>query len=101
HVLSQNIRFEADLVDQLFNSSEKRLARVLLLLANFGKDRGAADGDSKNQPGNLGRDHWHYPLQGEFLYEPIPETGIHRLQRWAGGSQLPVERSAARLGLLH
>jgi len=37
HVLSRNIRFEADLVDQLFNSSEKRLARVLMLLANFGK----------------------------------------------------------------
>jgi CRP/FNR family cyclic AMP-dependent transcriptional regulator len=37
HLLSRNIRFEADLVDQLFNSSEKRLARVLLLLANFGK----------------------------------------------------------------
>ena len=32
------IRVEADLVDQLFNSSEKRLARLLLLLANFGKD---------------------------------------------------------------
>ena len=37
HVLSRNIRIEEDLVDQLFNSSEKRLARVLLLLANFGK----------------------------------------------------------------
>jgi CRP/FNR family transcriptional regulator, cyclic AMP receptor protein len=37
-VLSRNIRIEEDLVDQLFNSSEKRLARVLLLLANFGKD---------------------------------------------------------------
>lgn len=37
HVLSRNIRFEADLVDHLFNSSEKRLARILLLLANFGK----------------------------------------------------------------
>ena len=36
-LLSRNIQFEADLVDQLFNSSEKRLARVLLLLANFGK----------------------------------------------------------------
>jgi CRP/FNR family cyclic AMP-dependent transcriptional regulator len=39
HLLSRNIRIEEDLVDQLFNSSEKRLARVLLLLANFGKDR--------------------------------------------------------------
>jgi CRP-like cAMP-binding protein len=38
YVLSRNIRIEGDLVDQLFNSSEKRLARVLLLLANFGKE---------------------------------------------------------------
>src|SRR5438046_5472544 len=37
-LLSRNIQFEADLVDQLFNSSEKRLARILLLLANFGKE---------------------------------------------------------------
>ena len=38
HLLARNIRMEADLIDQLFNSSEKRLARLLLLLANFGKD---------------------------------------------------------------
>jgi CRP/FNR family transcriptional regulator, cyclic AMP receptor protein len=38
HLLGRTIRVEADLVDQLFNSSEKRLARMLLLLANFGKD---------------------------------------------------------------
>src|SRR6476469_9280914 len=38
YLLTRNIRYEADLVDQLFNSSEKRLARVLLLLAHFGKD---------------------------------------------------------------
>ena len=38
HLLGRAIRVEADLVDQLFNSSEKRLARMLLLLANFGKD---------------------------------------------------------------
>lgn len=38
YVLSRNIRIEEDLVDQLFNSSEKRLARLLLLLANFGKE---------------------------------------------------------------
>jgi CRP-like cAMP-binding protein len=38
HLLTRNIRIEEDLVDQLFNSSEKRLARVLLLLANFGKE---------------------------------------------------------------
>ncbi len=38
HLLARNVRVEADLVDQLFNSSEKRLARLLLILANFGKD---------------------------------------------------------------
>jgi len=43
HLLSRNIRYEEDLVDQLFNSSEKRLARILLLLAHFGKE-------SKSEP---------------------------------------------------
>jgi CRP-like cAMP-binding protein len=38
YLLSRNSRIEADLIDQLFNSSEKRLARVLLLLAHFGKE---------------------------------------------------------------
>ena len=38
HLLARAIRVEADLVDQLFNSSEKRLARLLLLMANFGKE---------------------------------------------------------------
>jgi CRP-like cAMP-binding protein len=38
YLLSRNMRIEEDLVDQLFNSSEKRLARVLLLLAHFGKE---------------------------------------------------------------
>ena len=38
HLLTRNMRFEEDLVDQLFNSSEKRLARVLLLLTHFGKE---------------------------------------------------------------
>jgi len=38
YLLTRNIRYQEDLVDQLFNSSEKRLARILLLLAHFGKD---------------------------------------------------------------
>ncbi len=38
HMLSRNLRMEADLVDHLFNSSEKRLARLLLMMANFGQD---------------------------------------------------------------
>jgi CRP-like cAMP-binding protein len=58
YVLSRNIRIEEDLVDQLFNSSEKRLARVLLLLANYGTD-----------PSNLP----HRP----------PNERQRELQRWA------------------
>ena len=42
HMLTRNIRIEEDLVDQLFNSSEKRLARTLLLLARYGKEEDAA-----------------------------------------------------------
>jgi CRP/FNR family cyclic AMP-dependent transcriptional regulator len=38
HLVARNVRVEADLVDQLFNSSEKRVARLLLLMANFGKE---------------------------------------------------------------
>src|ERR1700758_2598653 len=38
YLLARNIRYEEDLVDQLFNSSEKRLARLLLMLAHFGKE---------------------------------------------------------------
>ena len=41
YLLSRNSRIEDDLIDQLFNSSERRLARLLLLLANFGEDGGA------------------------------------------------------------
>jgi CRP/FNR family cyclic AMP-dependent transcriptional regulator len=43
YLLSRNVRYEEDLVDQLFNSSEKRLARLLLLLAHFGKESAPAD----------------------------------------------------------
>ena len=38
YLVARNLRYEEDLVDQLFNSSEKRLARILLLLAHFGKE---------------------------------------------------------------
>src|SRR5450631_2542354 len=54
HLLGRTLRVEADLVDQLFNSSEKRLARLLLLLANFGKE---------------GKPERHDPVAREFLHE--------------------------------
>ena len=59
HLLTRNSRVEEDLVDQLFNSSEKRLARTLLLLANFGKEGGPQPITTQDQPGDAGRDHRH------------------------------------------
>jgi CRP-like cAMP-binding protein len=53
HVLSRSIRIEEDLVDHLFNSSEKRLARVLLLPANFGKESQPEPGIEKISQGTL------------------------------------------------
>jgi CRP/FNR family transcriptional regulator, cyclic AMP receptor protein len=47
YLLARNIRYEEDLLDQLFNSSEKRLARLLLLLAHFGKESTPASAVSK------------------------------------------------------
>ncbi len=53
HLLTRTLRVEADLVDQLFNSSEKRLARVLLLLANFDKEK---EGASESVPGKISQE---------------------------------------------
>jgi CRP/FNR family cyclic AMP-dependent transcriptional regulator len=55
YLLSRNIRYEEDLVDQLFNPSEKRLARTLLLLAHFGKDSKARNSHSKMSQETLAR----------------------------------------------
>jgi len=54
HVLTRNIRIEEDLIDQLFNSSEKRLARALLLLARYGQRRSTARRIAAYPSGNAG-----------------------------------------------
>ena len=64
YLLTRNIRYEEDLVDQLFNSSEKRLARVLLLLAHFGKDGKPETANPQDQSGDSCRDGGHNSLAG-------------------------------------
>ena len=63
YLLARNIRYEEDLVDQLFNSSEKRLARILLLLAHFGKE-----GKPESVVPKVSQECWgngrHHPLAG-------------------------------------
>jgi hypothetical protein len=68
-ILARNIRFEADLADQLFHSSEKRLARVLLLLARYGKEGKPETDCAENQPRGLSRHGRHYPVARELFYE--------------------------------
>jgi CRP-like cAMP-binding protein len=77
HLLARNSRVEEDLVDQLFNSSEKRLARMLLLLANFGKERSARANHSENQPRDPGGDDRHNAISREFFHEQIPGIGSY------------------------
>ena len=97
HLLSRNIRIEEDLVDQLFNSAEKRLARVLLFLANFGKEGKPEAVISEDQPRDAGGNDRHHPITGQLLHEQVSEAGVHSLQRRTGGPQRTPQRHTARL----
>src|SRR5258706_9328909 len=98
HLLARTIRVEEDLVDQLFNSSEKRLARLLLLLANFWQRSEARTDHRKDQSGDACGDDRHDTVSRQLLHEQISTVGVRRLQRRRpGSSQLIVERGSARL----
>lgn len=62
YLLARNSRIEEDLIDQLFNSSEKRLARLLLLLGKFRQGRQPAAHWRQHQPGNAGRNDRRDPI---------------------------------------
>ena len=83
HMLTRNIRIEEDLIDQLFNSSEKRLARTLLLLARYGKQAIPSPHGAEDLTGNARRDGRHDTFARELLPEQVQEAGLHRVQRWA------------------
>jgi CRP/FNR family cyclic AMP-dependent transcriptional regulator len=83
YLLARNSRIEEDLVDQLFNSSEKRLARLLLLLANFGKE--GRPEPIEVQSGNAGGDDRHDASARELFHEQIPQIRLYRIQ-WKTGS---------------
>ena len=85
HLLTRNTRFEEDLVDQLFNSSEKRLARILLLLAHFGKESRTESRTETVHPGinpetpcPNGR---RQPVASQSFHEQVSDAGFYRL-RW-------------------
>jgi CRP/FNR family transcriptional regulator, cyclic AMP receptor protein len=84
HLLNRNGRIEEDLIDQLFNSSEKRLARLLLLLANYGKEAKPSR-SSESLAGNIGRDIGTTRSRVSLFHEQVSQTGLHRIQ-WKTGN---------------
>jgi hypothetical protein len=80
YLLARNIRYEEDLVDQLFNSGKKRLARVLLLLAHFGKE-GKPEAVPQDESGDPSRNDRYNPVARQFFHEQVPEVRLHRLRR--------------------
>ena len=96
YLLSRNSRVEEDLVDQLFNSSEKRLARVLLLMANFGKESKPEPVIAKISQETLAEMVGHHEVAREHVHEQVPQARVHRIQRHPGGPQFPAERGVAR-----
>ena len=89
YMLARNIRVEEDLIDQLFNSSEKRLARTLLLLARYGAAGPSSQIASQSIARDAGGDDWHNAVPGQFFHEQIQETGLHPIQRRVFKSTIP------------
>ena len=96
HLLIRTIRVEEDLVDQLFNSSEKRLARALLLLANFGKDGRPEPVIAKVNQETLAELIGTTRSRVSHFMNKIAKFGPHRLQRPHRSPQFIVECRSAR-----
>ena len=90
------LALRTDLLDQLFNSSEKRLARVLLLLANFGKDREPEPILPKISQEMLAEMVGTTRSRVSFFMNKFRKLG-HRVQRHARNSQFPSQRRPPRL----
>ena len=87
YLLARNIRYEEDLVDQFFDSSEKRPARILLLLAQFGKRGRARDCNPQHQAGDPGRNDRRNPFAGQFFHGSVQKIRLRRLWRgWTASS---------------
>jgi CRP-like cAMP-binding protein len=97
YMLYRNLRIEEDLVDQLFNSSEKRLARTLLLLDRYGKEKRAAGCAAEAVAGNARRNDRHHTIARELFHEQIPEARLHRVQRRPQDQHLAPQRRPPRM----
>ena len=95
YLLARNIRMEADLIDQLFNSSEKRLARLLLLLANFGKEGRPEKVVAKISQETLAEMIGTTRSRVSFFMNKFRRLGFIEYNGGPGGAQLLAERGPA------
>ena len=95
-LLTRGMRTQADLIDQLFNSSEKRLARILLLMAEFGQPGGPETLIPKITQETLAEMVGTTRSPRQLLYESLPGTRLHRIQRPHQGSQIAAKCGPAR-----
>ena len=98
HILKRNIRMEEDLIDQLFNSTEKRLARTLLLLAQYGKSDGPRRALPKVSQEILAEMVGTTRPACQLLHEQVQEARVHRVRRErCEGEQLAPRSRPGRL----
>jgi CRP/FNR family cyclic AMP-dependent transcriptional regulator len=96
-LLARSMRAQEDLVDQLFSNSEKRLARILLLIGGIRQTWRTRIRDPKYHSRDTGGDDWNHPLARELLHESVSQAGLHRVQRKYPCSQIPPQCRLARL----
>ena len=96
HLLDRSIRIEADLIDQLFNSSEKRLARLLLLLAQVGKEDGFEPMIVKISQEMLAEKIGTTRARVSFFLNKFKKLRPYRRQSQHSGPQLIIELDPAR-----
>ena len=97
YLLTRNIRVEEDLVDQLFNSIEKRLARASVAPGALWQARPAAEDASEGIAGDAGGNGGHHALPRQHVHEQVQKTRVHSLQRRNPGPQLAVKCGPARI----
>ena len=76
-LLARSMRVQADLVDQLFNSSEKRLGQNSSVDGRIRQTGRAGDIDSKNLARDIGGNDWHHAIPCELLHEPISQARLY------------------------
>lgn len=96
HILARNARVEEDLLDQLFNSTEKTARPSAAFAGQLWQGRTAGAAHRKDQSGNARRNDRHDPLAGEPFHEQVSRGGFYRLQWPSRSPQLSVERCAGR-----